>query len=67
MTHHQMRFDLAHGVQQNADCDQNARAAEKLRHVGWNAHLPDRMIGIVAITIRKIAPASVMRLMDLCR
>jgi hypothetical protein len=30
MAHHQVRFDLPHGVQQNAHSDQNARSAEKL-------------------------------------
>ena len=32
MPHHQMRFDLAHGVEQNTDGDQNARAAKETRH-----------------------------------
>src|SRR5471032_1844379 len=31
MAHHQMRFDLAHRVQQNTDRDQNTRAAEETR------------------------------------
>src|ERR1700722_1979224 len=40
MAHHQMRFNLAHRVQQNTDRDQNTRAAKETRHGVGNAHLP---------------------------
>src|SRR6185312_17199471 len=39
MPHHQMRFDLAHRIEQNAHSDQHARAAEKSRDVLVNGQL----------------------------
>jgi len=40
MTHHQVRFHLAHRVQQNTHVDQDAGATEERSHLRRDAHLP---------------------------
>src|SRR5208283_946225 len=39
MAHQQMRFHLAHGVEQHTHSDEHARAAEKLGHLIRYLHL----------------------------
>jgi len=40
MAHHQVGFNLAHGVQQNADGNQYAGTTKKLRDILINVQLP---------------------------
>ena len=64
MTLQKMGFNLAHGVQHNANHNKDALPPEELRRQIGNPKSSANISGSNATTVKKIAPAKVNRVIE---